>query len=148
MDRVAADLPALLGTIECDRLAVVANRGLGRGIGGRARNADQPGSRGNIDDRPAALILHRPDRIAATEEGAVEIDPVHRAPIFQRGMFRVMRTNALLKTGHSRIVGEDICGRVQGGKPPPVRLLLEVQNECITVQFFASGDQRIGIEVG
>ena len=127
MHRVAADAPALPGTTKGHALGVVADPRLRRRVSGRHRGADQPRPRRDVDDGIGAARLHRADRLAAAEEGPVEVHPVHGAPVIQARMLRVVRNRPLLEAGHPRVVDYDVRHRDAPRQALPIHLLAHVE---------------------
>src|SRR5271166_2124822 len=89
MDRIDADLVAGAGAMERGGLGQEPDRALARAIGRRRRVADDAGDRGEIDDRAAAGLLHRPHRLAAAEKRALDIDRVDLAPVGKRRLLDI-----------------------------------------------------------
>lgn len=56
------------------------------------------------------LNLSWVNRIAASEERAVEIDPADRAPILQRTMFGIVRDGTVLEACDAGIIDDDVPG--------------------------------------
>ena len=98
---------------------MIANSGFRRGIGCGAQNADEARARGDIDNRARARLAHRPNSVAAAEKGSVCICSVDTPPIFERGVFGVLRGGALFEPRYACIIHHDIhVGIVQRGALP------------------------------
>ena len=87
MDRIQPYLVAGAGAMKGRRFGQHPDRALAGAIGQRGRVADDAGDRGEIDDRAAAPLLHRPHSLAAAEKHALDIDRVDLAQVVKaRGL--------------------------------------------------------------
>ena len=136
MNGIATDREPLLRAIKRNRLAMVAHRRLGRGIGGRTRYADHAGARRYIDDGPRPARPHRTDGITAAQERTVAIHGMNVPPAFQGGMFGIMRRWPMFKTGDPGIVYQDIQLWDVPRKFVPIGLFRHVEPEKLPAKFF------------
>ena len=104
------DAEVLRGVVEGGRLGQADHAVLGGGVRGAALDADDPGARGRVHDRPAALLEDQRDLVLHAQEHAAEVDvddPVPLLLVVVRGRGRLLRLDA---------------GVVEGEVQPPERL--------------------------
>src|SRR5437660_4996363 len=155
-DGVDADVPR--GVVEGRRPGEADYAVLGGGIRGVALDADDPGTRGGVHDRPAALLEDQGDLILHAQEDAAEIDVEDPVPLLLvqfRGRCQFLLFDAGVVEGEVQ-PPEHLNGLFQG-RPHvlgprhvapdgerPAALLLDHANRLLVARLGHIGDHHAG----
>lgn len=133
---------------------MIADGGLGGCVGGRTRYADQPGTGGNVDDGPGLFGAHGPDGVLGSQEYAIEVGLMHRAPGTQADIFRVVHQIAAFEAGDASVVDDNIQRTVISddgiGRCIPVGFFADVEVEvlCLRAEFCCDSCAEFVVDVG
>src|SRR5690606_5431353 len=148
MHRVAADVIAALGAVQRRGLGQHAGAGL-RGVVGRHVVAgDDARDRGNDDDRAGCMLAHPRQAVLDAEEGAVEVDAVHEAPLLHRNVFHALQYADAGRMHHDIQLAEGGFGHVQCRDPLLLAGDVEIDRDGRLANFLGNLARALEVPVG